>query len=235
MNAHDFFSQTQRSRNQCCLPNHDYDHGVWPYSTASEFGSTAIAVAATDPTEEAYEIKPFHLRATALEIDHLTLDRVGIALHRSTGRLVATGRISHTGGENAAIGNNITVRIGAYVSPNALIRKRTVSQDEPRTFLLDQSERISILGHRFERVSTATRTIQNTSSIKIATPNEVTRIPPDAYRVWTSENKLWVSRGLPREISLVSERSRRCEQQQLIDHFDNITHLGVELQYRRDR
>ncbi len=110
--AIDFFSHSQRTRTKCSLPkqNYNYSGNVWPFTGPSKFGATAIAVAATDPTDiqRAERVKPFHFRTRRLIVDHLTLDQVGLAID-TNGRIYASGRISHSGGDGGLIGNNVTV------------------------------------------------------------------------------------------------------------------------------
>ncbi|MEM0925599.1 MAG: hypothetical protein AAGJ83_06145, partial [Planctomycetota bacterium] len=68
-----------------------------------------------------------------------------------------------------------------------------------------------------------------------ATPNEVTRIPPDSYRVWDSKYETWVSRGGPHHIHLAPDAVDLGSQRTLRDHFEEITHIELELAYQRDR
>ena len=70
--------------------------------------------------------KPFHFRATKLEIDHIRLDKIGLAIYKfpsstksSLGKIVGMGRISHDGGDGGMKGSNVTIRIRAYVAPEA--------------------------------------------------------------------------------------------------------------------
>lgn len=198
-----FFFHRQRTKAKCYL-EHDYSDSRWPFTEQRYFRKTVIAVAATDSTSEGRTRKPFHFRATAIELDQLRLDQVGIMLMPS-GRLYATGRITHDGGDGGLIGNNIIVRVRAYVSPNGLTVTggRTVGADGER--------------------------------VLISTPNEVTRIPPDSYRVWESKHETWVPRGGPHHIKLAPEADKLEARRVLADQFDDITHLEVELAYQRDR
>ncbi len=191
-----FFSHRQRARTKCALPKHDYNHNSWPFTTDRKFGATAIAVAATD-ADLKKTVKPFHFRATALTVQHLVLDQLGLSLDKN-GRLYATGRFTHTGGDGGLIGANVTVRIRAYVAHTAA----------------------------------AAPAITTAADLPVATPNRVTRLPPDAYRVWSCERKFWVSRGRPQYVSLDNPGEPLGA---LRHHFDEITHLEVELEYERDR
>ena len=198
-----FFSNRQRTRTKCCL-THDYSDSRWPFTVPRYVRKTVIAVAATDPTLAGKDRKPFHFRATALELDQLRLDQVGLFLDRTTCQLHATGRITHEGGDGGLIGNNIIVRVRAYASPTGL----TVPGG------------ITSVGD---------------TAVLVATPNEVTRIPPDAYRVWESKHETWVSRGGPHHIRLAPDADIGWARAVLKEHFDDITHIEVELAYQRDR
>jgi hypothetical protein len=210
-----FFSNRQRSRTNCFL-KHDYSDSRWPFTEQRYFRKTVIAVAATDPTKAGNVRKPFHFRATALTVDHVTLDQVGLALIKADGTLYATGRITHSGGDGGLIGNNLIIRIRAYVSPAGLT---TISS-----------------GATGRTVNAAGIVVEDENDvIPLATPNEVTRIPPDAYRVWETEHKFWVSRGGPHHVKLAPNADRMEDRVTLQDHFDDITHLEVELAYQRDR
>ncbi len=113
-----------RTCSKCCIPNHHYGHDT------PRFGATEIAVANAATGNAGARLKTFHFRATALTVEHIQLDQVGLAL-RETGTdppdatLLATGRITHSGGaDGGLIGNNVTIRIRAYVAssrePNAI-------------------------------------------------------------------------------------------------------------------
>lgn len=167
----------QRTCNRCCVPKHDYGYDT------PRFGATKFAVANAAVGQGGLQRKPFHFRATALKVDHLQLDQVGLAIYKAEGKLVATGRITHSGGDGGLIGNNVTIRIRAYVASSA----------------------------------------------------DTFQIPPDAVVVWESEQNLWVSRGRPQYISLVPAPNYLPQSKQLKLHFDEITHLDVEMEYRRDR
>lgn len=200
-----FFSHRQRTRSIDTLSNYGYGRSTWPFTVESKFGTSAIAVAATESTDHAIKKKPFHLRATALTIDHLTLDEVGLTLYGSSGQLFASGRFTHSGGDGGLIGNNVTVRIHAYVA-------------HPTTAL---------------RLESSLAEIEN--QITVTSPNDVNQIPPDAFRVCTCERKLWVSRGRPQHVSLVDPTRMTENQLKLRRHFDEITHIKLELEYQRDR
>jgi hypothetical protein len=105
-----------------------------------------------------------------------------LAIYKAEGKLVATGRITHSGGDGGLIGSNVTIRIRAFAA---------ASTD---TFL----------------------------------------IPPDAVVVWESEQNLWVTRGGPQSISLVPTQNY-LTQSKTTQHFEEITHLEVTMEYRRDR
>ena len=232
--AIDFFSHSQRTRTKCSLPkqNYNYSGNVWPFTGPSKFGATAIAVAATDPTAimERKTVKPFHFRTRRLIVDHLTLDQVGLAID-ANGRIYASGRISHSGGDGGLLGNNVTLRIRAYVShttvakPNLTTAAPAAAVANPTTTAMIPS---ALPVPDEELLPQPTTEIE----LPIATPNSVTRIPPDAYRVWSSERKFWVSRGRPQQVTLAEHGEPVSG---LRHHFDQITHLEVELEYQRDR
>lgn len=228
--AIDFFSHSQRTRTKCSLPkqNYNYSGNVWPFTGPSKFGATAIAVAATDPTDiqRAERVKPFHFRTRRLIVDHLTLDQVGLAID-TNGRIYASGRISHSGGDGGLIGNNVTVpHIRAYVSHTTVAAPVLTG---PPVAVVESIRTPSAPG---ELDAENRPTVVEVQEIPIATPNSVTRIPPDAYRVWSSERKFWVSRGRPQHVTLAEHGEPVSG---LRHHFDQITHLEVELEYQRDR
>lgn len=200
-----FFSHRQRTRSKDNLSRYGYGRSTWPFTMASTFGTSAIAVAATESTDIAAKKKPFHLRATALTIDHIRLDEVGLTLYESTGQLLASGRLTHSGGDGGLIGNNVTVRVHVYVAKPTVALRLESSLPEIETPLI------------------------------VTSPNDVDQIPPDAYRVCTCERKLWVSRGRPQHVSLVDPIGMAEHQKVLRRHFGEITHLKLELEYQRDR
>lgn len=232
--AVEFFSHSQRTRTKCSLPkqNYNYNGNTWPFTGPSKFGATAIAVAATDPTDlqQAKRVKPFHFRTRRLVVDHLTLDQVGLAIDTS-GRIYASGRISHSGGDGGLIGNNVTVRIRAYVS-HTTVAAPVLTGPPVAVVELNPAPIVIVPSGPAELDTENPPTVVAVEEIPIATPNSVTRIPPDAYRVWSSEHKFWVSRGRPQHVTL-AERGEPMSA--LRHHFDQITHLEVELEYQRDR
>ena len=213
-----FYSSRQRARTKYCLPNHDYEPE--PLTVPRSFGATAIAVAATGPTGQ-QERKSFHFRRLSLPVDHLTLDQVGLALYR-TGELMATGRITHDGGDGGLIGSNVTIRVRAYVAAtSAALPAGPVFSPTSAAELLPAPE----------PEDNSPPAVPDAAVVIV--PPVVERIPPDAYVVWRSEHKLWVSRGRPHYISLVPEND--FPDKKLINYFGEITHLEVELEYQRDR
>ncbi|MFG0261908.1 MAG: hypothetical protein ACF788_05920 [Novipirellula sp. JB048] len=204
----DRFSLRQRTRTRSHLPAHNYNHGTWPYTTPQTFVATAVAIAAPGPSVSDIKIKPFHFHATALRVNHLTLDRVGIAIDQSDGRVIASGRITHHGGDDGLIGSNVTIRIRAYASYRSTIAPDNVI---------------------------ATDLAIADPEVLPVTPTIVTQVPPDAYMVWSSERSLWVSRGAPRHISLLPESGRLFSNEALKGLFENATHMEVELEHQADR
>jgi hypothetical protein len=209
----DLFPHRQRSRTQTYLPRYNYDQSAWPYTSPNSYKGIAFGVAATVPNSIQPAIKPFHFRATGIQVRHLTLDQVGLAMYRWDGRhpdltrqVVATGRITHDGGDGGLVGSNVTIRLRAYVSHVAA-----------------QASGVSDL----QAITTG--------DFPLASPNEVSRLPPDAFMVWSSEQRVWIPRGGPHSLSLVPTGENFPNFGQLIHHFDEITHLEVEMEYRPDR
>jgi hypothetical protein len=61
--------------------------------------------------------KPFHFTTAALVANNATLEQVGLTIY-DTGRISATGRISHDGGPDGSLGGaNVNVILRAYASP----------------------------------------------------------------------------------------------------------------------
>ena len=61
--------------------------------------------------------KPFHFTTAALVANNATLQQVGLTIY-DTGRISATGRISHDGGPDGSLaGANVNVMLRAYASP----------------------------------------------------------------------------------------------------------------------
>lgn len=207
----DLFVNRQRVATRCCIPNHNYQHNSFPFTVPDYSSATAIAVASTDPTVPPRRYRPFHFRESDLTVDHLTLDQVGISLLPSGEHLVATGRINHSGG-GGLIGNHVTVRLRAFVSHEALLNDRMETA-----------------------VSTRPSPAEREQTELIATPNEVTRIPADAVRVWQGERTFWVSRNGPQHVVLTPESISDEDSQLLCKYFRLITHLQVEVGYRTDR
>ncbi len=158
------------------IPKHNYSHAT------SRFGSTGFAVANAVVFDSTQRRKPFHFRATALKVDHIQLDQIGLAILESDGQMVATGRFTHGGGDGGLIGNNVTIRIRAFIAAAA----------------------------------------------------DPIQIPPDAVVVWSSECSVWVPRG-QKHISLTPSENKLCRSGEIAGNFDRITHLEIEMEYRRDR
>ena len=238
---------------------YNYTSNSWPFTKDRKFSATVIAVAATDPTmiDRSKKIKPFHFRATSIVVDPLILDQVGLSLEE-TGQLIATGRINHTGGDGGLIGANVTVHIRAYVShtnvasvperrpataANTAVSSRSNITPGSTAANPIASELYTIYPDMIVRrqlgqipkpiiEAGAMMTVENVKEVPNATPNSVTRIPPDAYRVWSSTQKFWVSRGAPQHVKLANEGDSLHA---LSHHFDEITHIEVMLEYERDR
>ena len=169
----------QRACNRGCIPTangRNYGHDT------ARFQVTDFAVANAVTGQGNQLRKPFHFRALALDLDHLHLEQVGLTIYKADGKVVATGRITHSGGDGGLIGSNVIIRVRAFVA---------------------------------------------------ASP-ETARIPPDSVAVWESEQKIWVPRGGPQSISLVPAHNY-LTQSQMTEHFEEITHLEVTMEYRRDR
>jgi hypothetical protein len=211
-----FFSRS-RTLTKRCLPNYDYAHNVWPFTTPRGPRATVIAVAATDPTDVGKQVKPFHFRANSLTVGNVTLDDVGISLYNNDGKLYASGRLSNNGGDGGVIGNHVVIHLRAYISHTA-----AAAPDVPVTPTL------------ITAVAADTAAAENLER-PIATPNSVTRIPPDAYVVWQTQRKFWVSRGEPETVSMVKPVLSLDDWQALTRHFKDITHIELELQQQRDR
>ena len=239
------FSSRQRARTKTHLPStknslskYDYGYNTWPYTSPQVFQATEMAVAATDPTNAGKSVKPFHFRATAMTVDHITLDEVGITLYKTGGRLFATGRITHTGGDGGLIGNNVTIRMRAYVASTAAAAPKIIVVTTPPAAQPAPVPAANGLPSPIDAEGTTIEGDDAEAEVKeipIATPNVVTRIPPDAYLVWKSEQKLWVSRGRPHHVQLAPSAASRTDRETLTHHFGEITHIEVELEYRRDR
>lgn len=184
----------QRVRSRCCVPAYRYGH--------DELTVRGRVVAIADPArtvtwqreetrsvngvnqkliaEEQIQRKPFHFPAASLTVDHISLDRVGLAIY-SNGNITATGRVAHNGGPNGELaGNAVAIRLRVYAG-------RTGSRAELA----------------------------------------------DAPMIWHTSTNFWVRRDVPEVISLTSSFS--SEQATLRRHFNEITHLEVELIYQRDR
>lgn len=114
------FAARQPRCNKNCVPGHNYTHDT------PRFGATDFAVANAAVGSAVNHHKPFHFRATKLEIDHIRLDQIGLAIYKfpsstksSLGKIVGMGRIAHNGGDGGMKGSNVTIRIRAYVAPEA--------------------------------------------------------------------------------------------------------------------
>lgn len=144
------------------------------------FGASDFAVV-TPFLKDGNNRRSFHFRATSIKVNHLQLDQIGLALD-SDGQLVTSGRFTHSGGDGGQLGNNVTIRIRAFVGSSA-------------------------------------------------DPNQ---IPPDAVAVWSSECSLWVPRG-QKHSALIPSGKNAYHSEDLKRNFERITHLEVEMEYRRDR
>jgi len=102
-----------RTCNRCTIPKHNYGHDN------PRGGVTGFAVANAVVERGSLILKPFHFRAIALKLDHLSLDQVGLAIDKAEGRLIASGRITHDGGDGGLIGSNVVIRIRAYAASSA--------------------------------------------------------------------------------------------------------------------
>jgi len=99
--------------NRCTIPKHNYGHDN------ARGTVTGFAVANSVVEKGTLTRKPFHFRAIALKLDHLSLDQVGLAIDKAQGRLIASGRITHDGGDGGLIGSNVVIRIRAYAAASA--------------------------------------------------------------------------------------------------------------------
>lgn len=66
-----------------------------------------------------------------------------------------------------------------------------------------------------------------------ASPDPI-QIPPDAVVVWSSESSVWVPRG-QKQFNLTPSDCTLDQQEEISRNFARITHLEVEMEYRRDR
>jgi hypothetical protein len=124
----------QRTRSRTTIPNHNYGHdsvrfSVRQFAVADQFGDRAVVPNALN------NLKPFHFRSTAVALHHLRLDEVGLAIDRLDGRMIATGRITHDGGDGGMIGSNVTVRVRALMA-----RTADVAQIPPDSVVVWESE-----------------------------------------------------------------------------------------------
>ena len=216
----ELYFHRSRACTRCSIPRHHYGHDIPRYG-ASEF---AVANAAIGTGELRH--KPFHFRALALRVDQLTLDQVGLAIYESNGKLIATGRITHNGGDGGLIGNNVRIRVRAYVSSvesrNQVVPLATTS---PQPELLPPPNDGTLPAPPVEAVP---------PSAVVTTPAGMARIPADAFVVFESEHNLWVSRGRPESISLVPVLTA-AQAEKLQKYFSQITHLEVDMEFVRDR
>lgn len=60
--------------------------------------------------------RPFHFRSLNIDLAHMQLHHVGLAIDGHQGNLMASGRISHNGGDGGMKGSNVMVRIRAFVA-----------------------------------------------------------------------------------------------------------------------
>lgn len=102
----------QRTRTRCELPKHQYGEDT-PRVSGAQF-------AIFDAAAEGDSKRPGHFRATNLTVDQLRLDQVGLTLVNTPSTpIIATGRITHDGGDGGLIGNNVVIRLTAYIAPTA--------------------------------------------------------------------------------------------------------------------
>lgn len=208
-----FFFGRQRSSTPQHLPRYDYDHRSFPLAAPRESKATVLAVAASDPTRKESPLKPFHVRAKSLQAGDLQLDQIGLAIDRTTGRIIATGRVKHRANRPGTLGAHAEINVHAYVGHTAPIAP--ARRDAPGIITDDD--------------------VVLRSRDSIASPNRVDRLPPDAFCVSSFSNRIWVSRDQATVVSLVPNGESRDQDAKLKDHFDQITHLIVEFDYRKDR
>jgi len=92
------------------IPKHAYGHDNIR-ATAKAFAVADVPVTVGTTTR-----KPFHYRDVNLTLEHLNLNQVGFAMDKETGKVIASGRITHDGGDGGLIGSHVTFRVRAYVS-----------------------------------------------------------------------------------------------------------------------
>ena len=151
-----------------------------------KISATSFAVAnQLVPLQRGEVKKPFHFRESELELDHLKLERVGIAIYKplkGQARIYATGEITHSGGDGGLIGSNVTITVRAYS----------------------------------------------------AASSETSRIPADSPKVWETQRTLWLTRG-KNSVNLTNPKQGLAQSEKLTTYFEEISHLELEIEYRKDR
>lgn len=144
----------------CGIPRHHYAEDV-PVR-----GGAIIAIARPEPPpavklyartglEQTVERKTFDFPVTALVVDHIVLDRVGLDLFQN-GQMVCTGTLRHSGGPlGNLVGNNVTIRLRAFagvklnegIPPQSPLHNAAMLWESERTLWLprDRTMAISLL------------------------------------------------------------------------------------------
>jgi hypothetical protein len=104
------FTNRQHACTRACIPNRNYGFD-------SARGSVRDFAVANAPIIVPGSVKkPFHFRELKLDLAHLQLTDVGLAIDGIEGNLIATGRLNHSGGDGGMKGSNVMIRIRAFVA-----------------------------------------------------------------------------------------------------------------------
>lgn len=98
----------QRACSRCSVPRANYAHDAVIASNRD------FAVADATVTLTRTRRKPFHFRSLNVDLLHMQLREVGLSIDGIEGKMLASGRFFHNGGDGGMKGSHVRVDIRAY-------------------------------------------------------------------------------------------------------------------------
>jgi hypothetical protein len=118
LNQH-WLPHTQRTWNRHCIPSgQNYTEAAVPTAMVTVATLPAVPVSTAQVNNagvsSTWISKIYHLSASAVRIDHIQLDQIGLAMDQG-GQLSFSGRLYNQGGKNGELlGNNVKVVLRAF-------------------------------------------------------------------------------------------------------------------------
>ncbi len=126
----------QRACSRGNVPNRNYAHDAVILSRREFAVANESVVAPGNLT------KPFHFRALNVDLAHMRLYQVGLAIDGHQGNMMASGRISHNAGDGGMQGSHVLVNVRALMAApaNASLLTPDARQIPPDAVVVWESE-----------------------------------------------------------------------------------------------